>query len=233
LQGTFDRRARTAGNGPGYASIVAAGPHAPVLHWVRNDGPVPEDAVLLLDAGVELDTLYTADITRTLPVSGRYSPVQRQVHDLVERATVAALAEVRPGAPYRAFHYAAMRVLATGLHDWGLLPVSVDEALDDDGQHHRRYIVCGVGHFLGLDVHDCAASSPEAYHDGPLEEGMALAVEPGLYFHPHDETVPPELRGIGVRIEENVVVTAAGNRVLSTALPRDAAGLEAWVSSRR
>jgi len=233
LQGTFDRRARTEGNGPGYASIVAAGPHAPVLHWVRNDGPVPQDAVLLLDAGVEVNTLYTADITRTLPISGRYSAAQRQVHDLVERATEVALGAVVPGAPYRAFHSAAMGELARGLHDWGLLPVSVDEALSDDGQHHRRYIVCGVGHFLGLDVHDCANSSPEAYHEGSLAEGMALAVEPGLYFHPNDETVPPELRGIGVRIEENVVVTAEGNRVLSTALPRDAAGLEAWVTARR
>ncbi|TCO59831.1 Xaa-Pro aminopeptidase [Actinocrispum wychmicini] len=232
LQGTFDRRARTAGNGPGYASIVAAGPHAPVLHWVRNDGPVPEDAVLLLDAGVEMDTLYTADITRTLPVSGRFTDVQRQVYDLVQQAIEAALAEVRPGAPYRGFHRATMRVLATGLHDWGLLPVPVDQALDDDGQQHRRYIVCGVGHFLGLDVHDCASSSPEAYHDGSLVEGMTLAVEPGLYFHPHDETVPPELRGIGVRIEENVVVTASGNRVLSAALPRDPSGLEGWVSTK-
>ncbi|MFI9812987.1 aminopeptidase P family protein [Saccharothrix variisporea] len=233
LQGTFDRRARTAGNGPGYASIVAAGPHAPVLHWVRNDGPVPEDGVLLLDAGVELNTLYTADVTRTLPVSGVFSDAQRQVHDLVERATEAALAEVRPGVPYREFHRAAMRVLATGLHDWGLLPVSVDESLDDDGQHHRRYIVCGIGHLLGLDVHDCANASPEAYHEGLLEEGMALTVEPGLYFHPHDQTVPPELRGIGVRIEEDLVVTATGNRILTAALPRDAAGLESWVSSRR
>ncbi|MCE7003621.1 Xaa-Pro aminopeptidase [Kibdelosporangium philippinense] len=233
LQGTFDRRARTAGNGPGYASIVAAGPHAPVLHWVRNNGPVPEDAVLLLDAGVEMNTLYTADITRTLPVSGRYNAAQKQIHDLVEQATEAALAAVRPGAPYMEFHRAAMRVLATGLHDWGLLPVTVDEALDDRGQHHRRYIVCGVGHFLGLDVHDCASSSPEAYHQGTVAAGMTLAVEPGLYFHPNDETVPPELRGIGVRIEENVVVTDSGNRVLSTALPRDASGLEAWVSARR
>lgn len=233
LQGTFDRRARTAGNGPGYASIVAAGPHAPVLHWVRNDGPVPEDGVLLLDAGVELDTLYTADITRTLPVSGVFSAAQRKVHDLVEAAVEAALAEVRPGVAYREFHRAAMRVLAVGLHDWGLLPVSVDESLDEDGQHHRRYIVCGIGHFLGLDVHDCASSSPEAYHEGVLEEGMALTVEPGLYFHPHDETVPSELRGIGVRIEENLVVTATGNHMLSSALPRDAAGLETWVSARR
>lgn len=229
LQGTFDRRARTEGNGVGYASIVAAGPHAPVLHWVRNDGAVPEDSLLLLDAGVEVDTLYTADITRTLPVSGEYSQVQRQVYDLVLTAHRAALDAVRPGAGYGAFHTAAMRVLAQGLHDWGLLPVSVDESLEIGNQHHRRYIVCGVGHFLGLDVHDCAHSSAEMYHDGVLEEGMALAVEPGLYFHPNDLTVPPELRGIGVRIEDNVVVNSGGIEVLSSALPVAPAELEAWV----
>ncbi|MET1074193.1 MAG: aminopeptidase P family protein [Umezawaea sp.] len=233
LQGTFDRRARTSGNGPGYASIVAAGPHAPVLHWVRNDGPVPEDAVLLLDAGVEVDTLYTADITRTLPISGEYSAEQRRVYDLVARAQVDALAAVKPGADYRAFHHAAMRVLAEGLDDWGLLPVSVDEALSQDGQQHRRYIVCGVGHFLGLDVHDCANSRAEAYHDGPLEVGMALAVEPGLYFHPNDETVPPELRGIGVRIEDNVIVRDGGVQLLSAALPSAPDELEQWVRAQQ
>ncbi|MEO6085452.1 MAG: aminopeptidase P family protein [Umezawaea sp.] len=233
LEGTFDRRARTSGNGPGYASIVAAGPHAPVLHWVRNNGVVPEDAVLLLDAGVEVDTLYTADITRTLPISGEYSAAQRQVYDLVARAQVDALAAVRPGNDYRAFHRAAMRVLAEGLDDWGLLPVSVDEALSDDGQQHRRYIVCGVGHFLGLDVHDCANSRAEAYHDGPLEVGMALAVEPGLYFHPNDLTVPPELRGIGVRIEDDVIVRAEGVQLLSAALPTAPDELEQWVRAQQ
>jgi Xaa-Pro aminopeptidase len=230
LQGTFDRRARTEGNGPGYASIVAAGPHAPVLHWTRNDGPVPQDSLLLLDAGVEMNTLYTADITRTLPVAGSFTAAQRQVHDLVEVATEAALARVQPGAPFRAFHEAAMLVLAEGLHSWGMLPVSVDEALSRNGQQHRRYVVCGVGHFLGLDVHDCANSSVSAYHYGTIEPGMTLAIEPGLYFHPNDETVPPELRGIGVRIEENVVVTPEGNSVLSSALPRSASALEAWLA---
>ncbi|MBP2330314.1 Xaa-Pro aminopeptidase [Kibdelosporangium banguiense] len=233
LQGTFDRRARAAGNAPGYASIVAAGPHAPVLHWTRNNGPVDPDALLLLDAGVEVDTLYTADITRTLPVAGRFTEAQRQIYDLVEQATEAALAAVQPGVPFRAFHEATMLALAMGLDGWGMLPVSVDEALSPDGQQHRRYVVCGVGHFLGLDVHDCANSSAAAYHYGTLEPGMTLAVEPGLYFHPNDETVPPELRGIGIRIEENVLVTRDGNKVLSTALPRSARGLEEWVAGSR
>ncbi|MGH3492266.1 MAG: aminopeptidase P family protein [Sciscionella sp.] len=233
LQGTFDRRARTLGNGVGYASIIAAGQHAPVLHWVRNDGPVAQDAAILLDAGVEMNSFYTADVTRTFPVSGEFSAAQRSVYDLVHSAHVAAMAQVRPGVAYRQFHQTAMAHLAQGLHDWGLLPVGVEEALDPKGQQHRRYIVCGVGHYLGLDVHDCASSSAKAYHEGTLESGMALTVEPGLYFHPNDETVPPELRGIGVRIEDDLMVTDSGNTVLSDALPITAEGIGRWVREHR
>ncbi|MFG2074859.1 aminopeptidase P family protein [Nonomuraea maritima] len=232
LQGTFDRYARTYGNGPGYATIVGSGPHAPTLHWVRCDGPVLEGELLLLDMGVEVRSHYTADVTRTFPVSGAFSAAQRQVYDLVERAHLAGLAEVAPGRPFTAFHHACMEVIARGLHDWGLLPVSVDEALSDTGQHHRRYLVCGVGHHMGLDVHDCYRSRPEAYHGAAMAPGMVLTVEPGLYFHAHDRTVPPELRGIGVRIEDDLLVTEDGAENLSSALPIDAAGLERWVKDR-
>ncbi|MGN9840280.1 aminopeptidase P family protein [Nonomuraea sp. H19] len=232
LQGTFDRYARTYGNGPGYAAIVGSGPHAPTLHWVRCDGPVLPGELLLLDMGVEARSHYTADVTRTFPVSGSFSPVQRQVHDLVERAHRAGMAQVAPGRAFTGFHHAAMEVIARGLDDWGLLPVSVDEALSDAGQHHRRYLVCGIGHHLGLDVHDCARSSPEAYHGARMAPGMVLTVEPGLYFHAHDRTVPPELRGIGVRIEDDLLVTGDGAEILSAALPIDASGLESWVKER-
>jgi Xaa-Pro aminopeptidase len=229
LQGTFDRRARTSGNGVGYASIVAAGVHAPVLHWVRNDGAVSPGDLVLVDAGVEARTLYTADVTRTFPVTGEFSAAQRQVYELVYRAHLVALEAVRPGVGHSDHHHAAMRVLAEGLHEWGLLGVGVDEALSADGQQHRRYIVCGTGHFIGLDVHDCATASPQTYRAGTLEAGMALAVEPGLYFHPNDETLPPELRGIGVRIEDNVIVTDTGNEVLSAELPIESHDVEQWV----
>ncbi|MFC5828617.1 aminopeptidase P family protein [Nonomuraea insulae] len=232
LQGTFDRYARTHGNGPGYASIVGSGPHAPTLHWVRCDGPVLPDELLLLDMGVETRGHYTADVTRTFPASGAFSPAQRQVHDLVERAHRAGLAEVRPGRPFTAFHHAAMEVIARGLHDWGLLPVSVDEALSETGQHHRRYLICGIGHHLGLDVHDCAQSRHEAYQGARMAPGMVLTVEPGLYFHAHDRTVPPELRGIGARIEDDLLVTRDGAEILSAALPIDATGLENWTKER-
>ncbi|MET7331925.1 aminopeptidase P family protein [Nonomuraea sp. NPDC005650] len=228
LQGTFDRYARAYGNGPGYATIVGSGPHAPTLHWVRCDGPVLPDELLLLDMGVEVRSHYTADVTRTFPASGAFSPAQRQVHDLVEKAHRAGLAAVAPGRRFTDFHHAAMEVIARGLDDWGLLPVSVDEALSDQGQHHRRYLICGIGHHLGLDVHDCAQSRPEAYHGAVMAPGMVLTVEPGLYFHAHDLTVPPELRGVGVRIEDDLLVTPDGTEILSDALPIDAAGLERW-----
>ncbi|MBS3182440.1 aminopeptidase P N-terminal domain-containing protein [Leucobacter sp. Marseille-Q4368] len=231
LQGTFDRYARTMGQAPGYASIIGSGANAPILHWVRAESPVDPEALLLLDMGVENRSGYTADVTRTVPASGTFSAAQREVHDLVERAHRAGLAAVAPGRDWRDFHTGCMEVLASGLSDWGLLPVSVDEALSADGQHHRRYIVCGVGHHLGLDVHDCGASSYEGYFGTTMRPGMALTVEPGLYFHAWDETVPPELRGIGVRIEDDLIVTENGHEVLSSDLPIDAAGLERWMSS--
>lgn len=229
LQGTFDRHARTYGNGVGYATIVGSGKHAPTLHWVRCDGPVLEDKVLLLDMGVETRSFYTADVTRTFPGSGTFSPIQRQVHDLVEKSHRAGLAQVGPGKFFADFHEACMEVIANGLNDWGLLPVSVDEALSPKGQHHRRYLVCGVGHHLGLDCHDCGQSSYESYQGAPMVPGMVLTVEPGLYFHENDLTVPPELRGIGVRLEDDIVVTATGSDVISDALPLDASGIEAWM----
>lgn len=232
LQGTFDRHARTCGNGPGYSTIVGSGSHAPILHWVRCDGDIAVDDALLLDMGVEARTFYTADVTRTLPVSGRFSPTQRQVHDLVEKAHRAGLNAVKPGQEFSDFHVVMMEVLANGLHDWGLLPVSVDEALSHEGQHHRRYIVCGVGHHLGLDVHDCASAEYSEYQGAPLAAGMVLTVEPGLYFHAFDNTVPPELRGIGVRLEDDILVTSDDSEVLSSALPISADGLEEWTSAQ-
>lgn len=230
LQGTFDRHARTFGAGTGYASIVGSGAHAPILHWVRAEGEVDPEALLLLDLGVERRSGYTADVTRTLPASGRFTTAQREVHDLVEASHRAGLAAVGPGRDWADFHTACMEVLARGLAGWGLLPVSVDEALAPEGQQHRRYIVCGVGHHLGIDVHDCSSASHAAYQGAKMRPGMALTVEPGLYFHAFDETVPPELRGVGVRLEDDLVVTEHGSEVLSDGLPIDAAGIEAWMS---
>lgn len=231
LQGTFDRHARAHGQAPGYATIVGGGPRAPFLHWVRADGDIRDGELVLLDMGVENRSGYTADITRTLPISGTFSTAQREVHDLVEKSHLAALEAVEPGEPWGAFQDVSMRVLAEGLHDWGLLPVSVDEAMSPNGQHHRRYIVCPVGHHVGLDVHDCEAAPYDKYFGANLAPGMVHAVEPGLYFHHWDETLPPELRGIGVRIEDNVLVTEAGCEVLSRDLPINAGEIENWMTA--
>lgn len=233
LQGTFNRHARTFGNDVGYGTIVATGRNAAVLHWTRCDTALGEHDALLLDMGVEEKSFYTADVTRTIPVSGTFTPEQRMVHDLVERSHRAGLDAVRPGRAFQDFHHRCMEVIAQGLSDWGMLGVSVDEALSREGQQHRRFIVCGVGHHLGLDVHDCSQSTTADYQDAALQPGMVLTVEPGLYFHANDEQVPPELRGIGVRIEDDLLVTESGIDVLSDALPIDAAGLEEWTHAQR
>ncbi|GAA4666687.1 aminopeptidase P family protein [Streptomyces chumphonensis] len=230
VEGVFNLRARAEGNGTGYETIAAAGAHACVLHWVRNDGPLDPSQLLLLDAGVETDTLYTADITRTLPLSGRFSPVQRQVYELVLAAQEAGIAALRPGVPFRDFHRAAMRVIAEGLREWGVLKAPLDELAGDSGLH-RRYTLCGSGHMLGMDVHDCARARADAYVEGVLEEGQVLTVEPGLYLQPDDETLPVELRGMGVRIEDDLVITGDGARLMSSALPRTADGVEEWMGT--
>ena len=232
LEGTFDRRARTDGHEPGYQTIVAAGPDASVLHWTRNDGPVRPGKLLLMDAGVEVRSHYTADITRTLPIDGHYTPPQRDVYTLVLASQRAGIEAVRPGASYGDIYDACMRVIVDGLDAWGLLPEGPDAALDPEGQHHRRYTVCGTGHMLGLDVHDCAAARDAAYAHGTLAPGHVLTVEPGLYFQPDDLTVPAELRGMGVRIEDDVLVTRSGHRVLSDALPSEPDAVEAWLAAR-
>ncbi|MGW2584178.1 aminopeptidase P family protein [Streptomyces virginiae] len=222
IEGVFGLRARAEGNGTGYETIAASGAHACTLHWIRNDGRLNGEELLLLDAGVETDTLYTADITRTLPLSGRFSPVQRQVYELVLAAQDAGIAALRPGASFGDFHRAGMRVIAEGLADRGVLK-------DAEGDLHRRYTLCSSGHMLGLDVHDCAKARAETYLDGVLEEGQVLTVAPGLYLQPDDETLPAELRGIGVRIEDDLVITADGARLMSGALPRTVAGIEEWM----
>jgi Xaa-Pro aminopeptidase len=229
IEGTFFLRARVEGNDVGYGTIAAAGPHACTLHWVRNDGPVRAGDLLLLDAGVETHTLYTADVTRTLPVSGRFSDIQRKIYDAVYEAQEAGIAAVKPGAKYRDFHDAAQRVLAEKLVAWGLVEGPVERVLELGLQ--RRWTLHGTGHMLGMDVHDCAAARTETYVGGTLEPGMVLTVEPGLYFQADDLTVPEEYRGIGVRIEDDILVTEDGNRNLSAALPRRSDEVEAWMAS--
>ncbi|MFE6237207.1 aminopeptidase P family protein [Cellulosimicrobium sp. NPDC057862] len=233
IETTFDAHARLEGNTVGYETIAAAGEHATTLHWIRNDGVVRSGELVLLDAGVEVDSLYTADVTRTLPVDGEYTDVQRRVYQAVLDAADAAFAVAVPGARFRDVHAAAMEVIAARLEEWGLLPVSAAESLSPEGQQHRRWMVHGTSHHLGLDVHDCAQARRELYLDGVLEPGMVFTIEPGLYFKADDLAVPEEYRGIGVRIEDDVLVTADGNENLSAALPRRPEDVEAWMARLR
>jgi Xaa-Pro aminopeptidase len=235
VETAFEGRARREGNGVGYDTIAAAGEHACTLHWIRNDGEVCEGDLVLVDAGVEVDSLYTADVTRTLPVSGRFSEAQRRVYEVVLEAADAAFEVARPGRTFRELHEAAMQVIATRLNEWGLLPegVSVEETLDDEGQFHRRWMVHGTSHHLGIDVHDCAQARRELYLDGVLEPGMVFTIEPGLYFQPDDLLVPEELRGIGVRIEDDVLISEGGCENLSGILPRRPDDVETWMASLR
>ena len=230
VEGTFNRRARAEGNAVGYDTIAASGEHACVLHWTRNDGPVVVGDLILIDAGIELDSYYTADITRTLPVGGHFSEVQRRVYEAVQEAADAAFAIVRPGIRFRDIHATAMAVIARKTAEWGMLPVSAEESLAPDNQFHRRYMVHGTSHHLGIDVHDCAEARRDLYIDGILEAGMVFTIEPGLYFQPDDLTVPEEYRGIGVRIEDDILVTDSGAENLSIGIPRTADDVEAWLA---
>jgi Xaa-Pro aminopeptidase len=228
VEGTFNLRARVEGNDVGYSTIAAAGAHACTLHWTANDGPIVPGELLLLDAGVETGTLYTADVTRTIPVNGSFSTEQREIYTLVYEAQEAAFAVCAPGVDFLAPNRAAMEVLAHGLERLGIL-ANAREALEEQNLFYKRYSLHNVSHMLGLDVHDCAKARAETYKYGKLEAGMVLTVEPGLYFQLDDLTVPERYRGIGVRIEDDIVITAAGFRNLSGAIPREPDAVEAWV----
>jgi Xaa-Pro aminopeptidase len=155
------------------------------------------------------------------------------VYDIVYASQQAGMDTVAPGARYEDVAFACNKVLAEGLYELKLLPCSVEEALDKESMVYRRWTLHGFGHMLGLDVHDCSTARKELYRDGTLEENYVLTVEPGLYFQPDDELVPDELRGIGVRIEDDVLVTATGSRNLSAGLPRTADAVEAWLAAQR
>lgn len=233
VEGLFGLHARHEGNGVGYDSICASGDHATTLHWIKNTGPVRDGDLLLLDAGVEVDALYTADITRTLPVDGTFNETQRRIYDAVYAAQQAAMAVIRPGVTFSEIHEAAVRVITEHLHEWGFLPegVDVEASLDKEhGQYHRRWMCHGTSHHLGLDVHDCALATRADYSDAELKPGMILTVEPGLYFKADDGLVPEAFRGTGARIEDDILVTEDGYENLSAALPRTADDVEAWIA---
>jgi Xaa-Pro aminopeptidase len=234
LEGTFRRRARLEGNEVAYNSIVGSGSHGTVLHWWRNHGTIEPGQLLLADMGAETDEIYGADVTRTMPVGGEWTSDQLRVYRAVYEAQAAGIAEVKAGADFLAAHRAAMWVLAEHLHSWGILPVTAAVSCADDPESpgaglHRRYTLHGTSHMLGLDTHDCALARNELYRDGILAAGHVLTVEPGLYFQVNDLSVPAGLRGLAVRIEDDVVVTDGEPVNLSAALPRDPDEVSAWM----
>jgi Xaa-Pro aminopeptidase len=230
IESAFYGRARLEGNENGYPSIVASGAHACVLHWIKNDGDVLPGDLVLIDAGVEVESHYTADITRTFPINGKFTEAQRKIYMIVYKAQSAGIAAVKPGAKFKDFHNACMEEIAKGAAELGVLPVSVEESLQPESGLHRRWQFHGSGHHLGIDVHDCAHARKEQYAEAILEPGMILTVEPGFYIQPDDTLFPPEYRGIGVRIEDDILVTESGCKILSNALPRHPDEVEAYMA---
>lgn len=212
---------------PAYPSIVGAGDNACILHYTRNEDTISDGDLILIDAGCELD-YYASDITRTFPANGVFSDAQRKMYQLVLDAQYAAIEAVKPGNHWNQPHEAAVRVLTEGLVKYGLLQGDVDELIE--ALAYRQFYMHKTGHWLGMDVHDVG----EYRIDGQwrvLEPGMVMTVEPGLYIAPDDESVEPQWRGIGIRIEDDVVVTEGGCHVLTSAVVKDVADIEALMSA--
>jgi Xaa-Pro aminopeptidase len=205
-----------------YAPIVGSGPNATVLHYHKNDRLMQDGDLLLIDAGSEFG-YYASDITRTFPVNGRFTEPQRAVYELVLRAQEASISATRPGATFEDVHQASVRVLTEGMIALGLIQGPLDAALSDG--RYKRYYMHKTSHYLGMDVHDVGRYFDDGRHR-PLEPGVVLTVEPGLYVSTTDEQAPQHLRGIGVRREDDVLVTADGCRVLSEHIPKTIADVE-------
>jgi Xaa-Pro aminopeptidase len=224
LQAMLEYQFRSRGaSGPAYGSIVGGGANATVLHYVTNRDRLQDGQLVLVDAGCELDC-YASDVTRTFPVGASFTPEQAAVYQVVLDAQLQAIATVRPGATFIAAHDIAVRVLCEGLVDLGLVEGPVDRAIESSD--YRKYYMHRTGHWLGLDVHDVGL-----YESGGesrrLEPGMVLTVEPGIYIAADDPTAPAAFRGIGVRIEDDVLVTSGGAEILTAAVPKAIAEIEA------
>lgn len=229
LQAVLECVFRSQDAWPAYGSIVGAGVNAVTLHYVANSAQARAGELVLIDAGAEYRN-YAADITRTFPVDGRFSPAQRALHDLVCAAQAAAMAQARPGVAYQAGHDATVETLTEGLLRLGLLKGKLEARIADGG--YRRFYRHKTGHWLGLDVHDVGDYRIEG-QSRLLEPGMVFTIEPGLYIDADDSSVDARWRGIGIRIEDNVVITAQGHRVLTGALARSADEIEAVMAARR
>ncbi len=218
---------RRGGSGPGYATIVGAGENATILHYIENRCAIADGDLVLVDAGCEYEH-YTSDITRTWPANGTFSPAQKQVYEIVLSTQVAAIDMARIGTTIDDIHQFCVRALTGGMIALGLLAGPIDERIKD--LSYRRFYMHGTSHWLGLDVHDAGAYTRDG-KPRPLEAGMVITIEPGLYIAQTAEGVPDELRGIGVRIEDDIVITNGSPEVLTAGCPKSVRELEALAKS--
>ncbi|MFK7896933.1 MAG: aminopeptidase P N-terminal domain-containing protein [Myxococcota bacterium] len=223
-------RAR-GGSGPAYTSIVGGGKNATILHYIRNDQPLVEGEVVLIDAGVEYQG-YASDVTRTYPVGGRFSPAARDLYEVVLEAQLASIEASGPGSILPDIHAASVRKLTEGMIELGILKGDLDELIQTE--KYRAYYMHGTSHWLGLDVHDVGAYIQKSSSEGgapprPLEPGMAFTIEPGLYIAADDPDAPDAFKGIGIRIEDDVVITEDGILNLTREIPKTVDDIEAWV----
>jgi Xaa-Pro aminopeptidase len=219
---------RSGASAPGYASIVGTGANACILHYVENRATLEAGDLVLVDAGAEVG-FYTGDITRTWPVSGAFTGRQREIYDLVLRAQMDVIRRVRPGVLWHTLHEAAVEGVVRGLLDLGVLEGSAEQIIEE--KTYRRFFMHGTGHWLGIDVHDVGAYARDGELGRPLEPGMVFTVEPGVYFHADTEGCPEAFRGIGVRIEDDVLVTETGCEVLSSGVPKEPEEIEELVGA--
>ncbi|HEY9690895.1 MAG TPA: aminopeptidase P N-terminal domain-containing protein [Oculatellaceae cyanobacterium] len=215
--------------GPAYPSIVASGANACILHYIENNCQVKDQDLLLIDAGCAYD-YYNADITRTFPVGGKFTPEQKAIYELVLAAQLSAIAQVKPGNTYKDVHSIAVRVITEGLVNLGLLAGEIDKLIEEE--KHRAFFMHGTGHWLGLDVHDAGVYKHGEETWYTLQPGNVITVEPGIYIgldlQPAEgqPEIDPRWRGIGIRIEDDVLVTAEGNEVLTAAVPKSVQEME-------
>ena len=229
LESVIEHTFRTqGGNGPGYTSIVGSGPNATILHYIENSDAMKDGHLVCVDAGCEYG-FYTADVTRTWPVNGTFTKPQAALYQAVLDAQEAAIAQAVEGNSMRSVHQVTVRALTEGMVRLGLLRGEVDDLIADES--YRRYYMHGTSHWLGLDVHDVGAYF-KAGDSRALEPGMVLTIEPGIYVAEDDEEAPEAYRGIGIRIEDDVLITADGNDVLTAAVPKSIAEVEAAVRAR-
>jgi Xaa-Pro aminopeptidase len=215
-------------SGPAYSTIVGSGANACVLHYIENSAPLSENSLVLIDAGAEFE-LYAGDITRTFPVSGRFSDAQRALYQVVLNAQQRAVSAVKPGATLADIHQGVVYDLTAGLIELGLLDGEVQARMEDES--YRRFYLHSTSHWLGLDVHDVGTYRLDEQTPRPLAPGMVLTIEPGLYI-PSDEDIPDLYQGIGIRIEDNVVVTHEGHEVLTADVPKQVVEIETLMAKK-